>query len=102
MIQFRAKNSLDLTRIVLTIRYVLKYYFVHTVDNMIPQNQRHGAQGIIFVPLQNAKSMIGAKIKYYLEASGNNIQAVSALLPIVVTELGEVWMEAEKYNLGRG
>ena len=46
--------------------------------------------------------MIDAKIKYYLEASGNDVQAVSALLPIVVTELGEVWMEAEKYNLGRG
>jgi len=46
--------------------------------------------------------MIGAKIKYYLEASGSDIQAVSALLVIVIRELGEVWMEAEKYNLGRG
>ena len=46
--------------------------------------------------------MTGAKIKYYLEASGNDIQAVSALLSNVVTELGMVWMEAEKYDLGRG
>ncbi|KAF8636547.1 hypothetical protein AX17_003359 [Amanita inopinata Kibby_2008] len=40
------------------------------------------------------------KIKYYLEGNGKDRQAVSALLPRVVTELGETWLEAEKHGLG--
>ncbi|PFH47176.1 hypothetical protein AMATHDRAFT_77329 [Amanita thiersii Skay4041] len=41
------------------------------------------------------------KIKYYLEAQGDNRQAVMELLPLVVNHLGNTWMEAEKNNLGR-
>ncbi|TFK42809.1 hypothetical protein BDQ12DRAFT_624115 [Crucibulum laeve] len=41
------------------------------------------------------------KIKYYLEGSGKDAAVVSALLPKVVSELADVWMEAEKHGLGR-
>ncbi|TBU28932.1 phosphoglucomutase 1 [Dichomitus squalens] len=41
------------------------------------------------------------KIKYYLEGSGKDAAAVAQLLPKVVQELSDVWMEAEKNGLGR-
>ncbi|KAF8626172.1 hypothetical protein AX15_005059 [Amanita polypyramis BW_CC] len=41
------------------------------------------------------------KIKYYLEGNGKDRRAVTELLPRVVTHLAEVWLEAEKYSLGR-
>ena len=41
------------------------------------------------------------KIKYYLEGSGKDPQVVAELLPKVVEELSDVWMEAEKHGLGR-
>ncbi|KAH9951484.1 hypothetical protein B0H21DRAFT_719155 [Amylocystis lapponica] len=41
------------------------------------------------------------KIKYYLEGSGKDAEAVRQLLPRVVAELAEVWMEARKNGLGR-
>ncbi|KZT69052.1 hypothetical protein DAEQUDRAFT_811725 [Daedalea quercina L-15889] len=42
------------------------------------------------------------KIKYYLEGSGKSEEAVRALLPKVVVELADDWMEAGKYGLARG
>ncbi|EGN96134.1 hypothetical protein SERLA73DRAFT_170549 [Serpula lacrymans var. lacrymans S7.3] len=41
------------------------------------------------------------KIKYYLEGNGKNAKEVGRLLPLVVRELGEVWMEATKNELGQ-
>jgi len=41
------------------------------------------------------------KIKYYLEGSGKDATIVAQLLPKVVTELGDEWMEASKNGLGR-
>jgi len=41
------------------------------------------------------------KIKYYLEGSGKDPNQVAALLPQVVTELADGWMEAAKNKLGR-
>ena len=41
------------------------------------------------------------QIKYYLEGSGKDPEAVKQLLPRVVSELANVWMEAEKNDLGR-
>jgi len=40
------------------------------------------------------------KIKYYLEGSGKDAVAVSKLLPKVVVELRDAWLEAEKNKLG--
>ncbi|KAH9934848.1 phosphoglucomutase first 3 domain-containing protein [Fomitopsis serialis] len=42
------------------------------------------------------------KIKYYLEGSGKSEEAVRVLLPKVVDELADEWMEAGKYGLARG
>ncbi|KAI0747847.1 phosphoglucomutase first 3 domain-containing protein [Daedaleopsis nitida] len=66
MIQFRAENREDGTKITLTTR----------------------------------TSGTEPKIKYYLEGSGKNASAVAELLPRVVKELSDVWMEAEKNGLG--
>ncbi|KAG6864147.1 hypothetical protein C0991_012125 [Blastosporella zonata] len=66
MIQFRAENATEGTKIVLTTR----------------------------------TSGTEPKIKYYLEGSGKDAQTVAALLPKVVEELGEVWLEARKHGLG--
>ncbi|GLB35182.1 putative phosphoglucomutase/phosphomannomutase, alpha/beta/alpha domain III [Lyophyllum shimeji] len=67
MIQFRAENKADGTKITLTIR----------------------------------TSGTEPKIKYYLEGSGKDAESVSALLPKVVTEIGDIWLEAGKHGLGR-
>ncbi|KAM5531828.1 hypothetical protein V8D89_014527 [Ganoderma adspersum] len=67
MIQFRAENKVDGTKITLTTR----------------------------------TSGTEPKIKYYLEGSGQDAAAVAALLPRVVQELSDVWMEAEKNGLGK-
>ncbi|ESK96831.1 phosphoglucomutase 1 [Moniliophthora roreri MCA 2997] len=40
------------------------------------------------------------KIKYYLEGCGKDKQDIAQLLSKVVQELGTVWMEADKNNLG--
>ncbi|PCH38295.1 phosphoglucomutase 1 [Wolfiporia cocos MD-104 SS10] len=40
------------------------------------------------------------KIKYYLEGIGKNAEQVGLLLPKVVQELGDEWMEAKKNGLG--
>jgi phosphomannomutase len=40
------------------------------------------------------------KIKYYLEGTGKDPNAVTDLLVEVVAELGDVWLEARKHNLG--
>ncbi|KAH9842866.1 uncharacterized protein C8Q71DRAFT_877343 [Rhodofomes roseus] len=42
------------------------------------------------------------KIKYYLEGSGKDEEAVRSLLPKVVNELADEWMEAGKHGLARG
>jgi len=41
------------------------------------------------------------KIKYYLEGSGSDRQAVHSLLGCVVDELAEVWMNVTENGLGR-
>ncbi|KAG5735532.1 Phosphoglucomutase-2 [Termitomyces sp. T112] len=66
MIQFRAENAVEGTKIVLTTR----------------------------------TSGTEPKIKYYLEGSGKNTHSVATLLPKVVAELGDVWLEADKHGLG--
>ncbi|KAH9946369.1 phosphoglucomutase 1 [Epithele typhae] len=53
------------------------------------------------VTLTTRTSGTEPKIKYYLEGSGKDPAAVAALLPMVVRELSEVWMEAEKNGLGK-
>lgn len=40
------------------------------------------------------------KIKYYLEGSADDPAAVGKLLPEVVQDLRDNWMEASKHNLG--
>lgn len=40
------------------------------------------------------------KIKYYLEGSGNDASQVASLLPRVVVELANEWMEAKENQLG--
>ncbi|RPD65833.1 phosphoglucomutase first 3 domain-containing protein [Lentinus tigrinus ALCF2SS1-6] len=67
MIQFRAENKTDGTKITLTTR----------------------------------TSGTEPKIKYYLEGSGQDASAVARLLPNVVEELSNSWMEAEKNGLGK-
>jgi phosphoglucomutase len=42
-----------------------------------------------------------AQIKYYLEGSGRDQQAVKDLLVKVTEELGDVWLEADKWGLVR-
>lgn len=39
------------------------------------------------------------KIKYYLEGNGKDHQAVAELLPRIVGQLGDVWLEAKKHCL---
>ena len=41
------------------------------------------------------------KIKYYLEGSGSDATEVAELLPQVVNELADEWMQAKENNLGR-
>jgi len=41
------------------------------------------------------------KIKYYLEATGGDTEEIMKLLPVVVDDLAETWMEASRYKLGR-
>ncbi|KAF7796542.1 hypothetical protein EIP86_007722 [Pleurotus ostreatoroseus] len=41
------------------------------------------------------------KIKYYLEGSGNDKEAVAKLLPQVVEELAVEWMQADQNGLGQ-
>ncbi|KAL1947532.1 hypothetical protein VTO73DRAFT_13256 [Trametes versicolor] len=67
MIQFRAENVADGTKITLTTR----------------------------------TSGTEPKIKYYLEGSGKDANAVGELLRKVVRELSDVWMEADKHGLGK-
>ncbi|KAJ8481420.1 hypothetical protein ONZ51_g5995 [Trametes cubensis] len=71
MIQFRAENKADGTKITLTTRHV-------------PRSPHHRRA-----------------IKYYLEGSGQDTTAVGELLHKVVKELSDVWMEADKNGLGR-
>ncbi|KAG5637859.1 hypothetical protein H0H81_002898 [Sphagnurus paluster] len=78
MIQFRAENRADGTRIVLTTRCALPHLSI-LFALMRPQYERDGAQ----------------------EGSGKDAAAVGALLPKVVAELGEAWLEASKHGLGR-
>ncbi|KAF9459335.1 hypothetical protein BDZ94DRAFT_1268397 [Collybia nuda] len=40
------------------------------------------------------------KIKYYLEGSGRDAYSVANILPNVVEELRDVWLEAKKHSLG--
>nr|GAT58011.1 predicted protein [Mycena chlorophos] len=41
------------------------------------------------------------KIKYYLEATGQDLDSVHDVLKRVVEELANTWMEADKHHLGR-
>ncbi|THU99146.1 phosphoglucomutase 1 [Dendrothele bispora CBS 962.96] len=66
MIQFRAENREQGTKIILTTR----------------------------------TSGTEPKVKYYLEGSGSDSEQVTKTLVEVVKELGDVWMEAKKNNLG--
>lgn len=39
------------------------------------------------------------KIKFYLEGSGSDVTRLKAILPKVISELRDVWMEADKNGL---
>jgi hypothetical protein len=39
------------------------------------------------------------QIKYYLEGSGKDSAVVEELLPRVVLELGEAWLEVKRHGL---
>ncbi|KAI0670669.1 phosphoglucomutase first 3 domain-containing protein [Trametes maxima] len=67
MIQFRAENKADGTKVTLTTR----------------------------------TSGTEPKVKYYLEGSGKDANAVGSLLHRVVQELSDEWMEADKHGLGK-
>jgi len=41
------------------------------------------------------------KIKYYLEGCGKDAESVSVLLQKVVTEIGDIWLEAGRHGLHR-
>jgi hypothetical protein len=43
---------------------------------------------------------LALQIKYYLEGSGTDPTEVGRLLPKVVVELQNIWMEAKKNNHG--
>jgi len=54
----------------------------------------------LYVVLTIRTSGTEPKIKYYLEGNSRDRQAVVALLPRIVEELGGVWLEAKKHRLG--
>jgi len=41
------------------------------------------------------------QIKYYLEGSGRDVQAIQVLLVRIIQELGDIWFEADKWGLER-
>jgi len=61
---------------------------------------RAGKKDRVSIVLTIRTSGTEPKIKYYLEGSGKNGADVAELLPKVVTELGEAWLQAAKHNLG--
>ncbi|KAJ6513795.1 hypothetical protein C8R47DRAFT_962826 [Mycena vitilis] len=60
-------------------------------------NQETGTK----VVLTTRTSGTEPKIKYYIEANGQDPVAVKDVLIKVVEELGAIWMEADKHYLGR-
>ena len=87
MVQFRAESVERGTKITLTTRWVL------TEMQRVVDAHAHG------IPVRTSGTE--PKIKYYLEGSGKDAAAVADLLPKVVQELSDVWMEAGKNGLGR-
>jgi hypothetical protein len=73
---------------------IFKCCDVRCVLGRAGQNQRYS-------PFPKAANQANVnEIKYYLEGSAKNPEAVSAVLPKVVQELGEVWLEAGRWGLG--
>ncbi|THH31766.1 hypothetical protein EUX98_g2427 [Antrodiella citrinella] len=64
------------------------------------QVRARSADGQTKITLTTRTSGTEPKIKYYLEGSGKDARAVGDLLPKVVTELANTWMEASKHGLG--
>jgi phosphomannomutase len=64
------------------------------------QFRAESEDGHLKIALTTRTSGTEPKIKYYLEGNGPDPQAVADLLPKVVRELGEEWMEASKNGLG--
>jgi hypothetical protein len=83
MIQFRAESPEDGTRITLTTRTS------GTEPKVSVANCSILDEDILTI----------IQIKYYLEGSGTDPEQVAKLLPRVVRELGEDWMQAKKNHL---
>ncbi|TCD63890.1 Phosphoglucomutase-3 [Steccherinum ochraceum] len=64
------------------------------------QFRAQSSDGKTKITLTTRTSGTEPKIKYYLEGSGEDANAVSTLLPKVVAELAEAWMQASKNGLG--
>ncbi len=70
------------------------------VDN---KNEWNGAEGTYEMVCWRGETSISTsrQIKYYLEGSGQDRDAVQNVLRGVVRELGDEWMQASINNLGR-
>lgn len=62
---------------------------------------RAGARDDLRIALTIRTSGTEPKIKYYLEGTGRDRDAVESILPQVVDELETIWLESQKYDLGR-
>ncbi|KAG6889788.1 hypothetical protein C0992_004206 [Termitomyces sp. T32_za158] len=91
MIQFRAENAVEGTKVVLTMRY-------GRLAILLDWDRTQGLYEILYS--KDRHTYLLAQIKYYLEGSGKNPHSVATLLPKVVAVLGDVWLEADKNGLG--
>jgi hypothetical protein len=72
----------------------------HDAHHADDAHERNGAQSKAALRGGANEAHDTTQIKYYLEGSGSDPSAIARLLPQVVRELGEEWMEAKANGLG--
>jgi len=100
MIQLRAESSGGGTKIVLTIRYVCSQCQPLLLNVVIRTSGTEPKVALFLFVYPASCLTLALQIKYYLEGNGTDPTEVGRLLPKVVMELRNTWMEAKKNNLG--
>jgi hypothetical protein len=104
MIQFKAERTKDDSevKIVLTLRCVPNYFRAclllaeRRIERTSGTEPKVGLR--VYCTCTNT-TIFKSQIKYYLEGRGKDATAVTSLLPKVIVELADLWLEAGKHHL---
>lgn len=106
MIQFRAENKQGMKFVLTTRSVIFSLAKPLLFTPLVLSTSGTEPKVYLFISCWHQQAAefefeIVMQIKYYLEGSGRDVQAIQVLLVRIIQELGDIWFEADKWGLER-